>query len=614
MGRLRAPTLLLACVPGLAGLVGWSGLPPRAAWAGEAAEAGAAVAPTTGSAILGADLRAHLEILASDAYEGRLTTEAGGRKAAAYVAASLERSGLTPLGQDGGWFQPYVVPVPVLGEGNRLRGLRGESRLELEVTVDWNPVSVTASAAAEGDLVFAGFGISAPKAGRDDYADLDVKGKVVLVLRRAPTQELARFAALLSKVATATEKGAAGILVVNDATTVKEGGDELLAWNAHVGGAVGSAKIPFGFVTRAAAQRLLALGGADLEALEAQARQGPAGAAVEGARVALTTAMARSTQANARNVAGFLKGRDPDLADEVVILGAHHDHVGRGGPGSLGGAGAQGQVHNGADDNGSGTVALLELAAWFADPAHRPRRSLLFLSFSGEELGLLGSEHYAAHPIVPLADTVAMVNLDMIGRCSKGSVEVGGVGTGTGLKELVQAANLPYGFSLRLDPQGEAPTDSTSFFRRKVPVLWLFTGLHDDYHRPSDDCDRICWDDLERITRLTADILAGLAENDARPTYTDPPKVRRRAVLGVQPAPEPHPRGVRLAGVAADGPAGAAGIHDGDVLLSVGGQTVRSLKDLQEVLRKLEPGKPVTVVVLRDAAEVTVTVTLGEGG
>jgi Zn-dependent M28 family amino/carboxypeptidase len=461
-------------------------------------------------------------------------------------------------------------------------------------------------------LVFAGFGIAAPKEGRDDYADLDVKGKVVLVLRRAPKRELMRHAALLAKLGAAAERGAAALLVVNDAASVKDEGDVLLPWNAHIGAAVGSAKIPFGFVSRAAADAFLAAGKQDLASLEAKAREGPSGVALEGVSAHVRTALSSTKEANARNVVGFLTGRDPELAEEVVVLGAHHDHVGRGSVGSLGGKEGEGQVHNGADDNGSGTVALLELAEWFAQPKNRPRRSLLFLSFSGEELGLLGSVHYVQHPLVPLADTVAMVNLDMIGRCAKGSLEVGGIGTGKGLKDLVAAANKPYGYEIAWDEQGEAPTDSTSFFRQKVPVLWLFTGLHPDYHRPGDDVDKICFDDLANITRLTGDILKRLADADDRVVYTDPPKPKPRPRLGVQPSQEPHERGVALQGVVPGGPAATAGLQAGDVLLSVAGQTVRSQKDLQLVLGRLTPGKPVAVVVLREGNEVTVTVTLGE--
>ena len=586
------------------------GLGARAGSAGS--EVG--LAPTKGKEILVEDLRAHLTLLSSDAFEGRMTAEEGGRKAAEYVAASFARSGLTPLGVDGTWFQPYVLPIPVLGEGNRLEARHGEERLVLEVTKDWNPVSVTPNAEVGGALVFAGFGIAAPDAGHDDYAGLDVKGKVVLVIRKAPPGrgKLARFAPLLSKVTTAAKQGAAAILIVNDAPTAKSEEDALLPWNAGIGGAAGSSPIPFGFLTRAAATRLLALAGLELVALEAQSADAKGARAVEGLSVSLCTAMSATSEANTRNVVGFLRGRDPDLADEVVVIGAHHDHVGRGGGASLGGRAAQGQIHNGADDNGSGTVVLLELAEWFAAGANRPRRSLLFLSFSGEELGLLGSIHYVEHPLVPLADTVAMLNLDMVGRCKDGNLEVGGVGTAQGLQDLVAAANKPHGLNISWDTQGEAPSDSTSFFLKKLPVLFLFTGLHEDYHRPSDDIEKICFDDLGRIALLTRDIVHTIAERDERLVFTVPPKPPRRPRLGVQPSPEPHPGGIALAGVVEGGPAARAGLRAGDVIVSVAGQVVRKVQDLQQVLRKLEPGKPIDVVILREGAEVTVPLTLDE--
>jgi hypothetical protein len=578
---------------------------------GGEAPAGRVEPAATSPEIRVTDLRAHVQVLASDAYEGRMSTEAGGRMAAEYVAASFRQSGLAPKGVDGTWFQPFTVPLPVLGEGNLLAMKAGEASRSYALGTQWNPISVTATADVAAGLVFAGFGIAA-KEGRDDYAGLDVKGRVVLVLRRAPTRQLMDHAPLLAKLNAAAQRGAAALLVVNDAGTVKEGGDVLLPWNAHIGAAAGSAKIPFAFVSRAAAGEMLAAAGLDLDAVETAARAGAASRALPEVEVRLRTAMSETREANARNVVGFLLGRDPELADEVVVIGAHHDHVGRGGPGSLAGPEGRAHVHNGADDNASGTALLLELAEWFARGENRPRRSLLFLSFSGEELGLLGSIHYVKHPLVPLEDTVAMVNLDMVGRCTKNNLEVGGVGTARGLRELVAAANRVHGFEVRWDAQGEAPTDSTSFFRAKIPVLWFFTGMHADYHRPGDDADKVCYDDLGRITRLTGDVVRAIAEQDERLVYTDPPKQRRRARLGVQPSAEPHERGVALQSVVPEGPAAAAGLLAGDVLLTVAGQTVRTVPDLHEVLRKLEPGKPVAVTVLRDGAEVAVTITLGE--
>jgi hypothetical protein len=581
------------------------------------AEGETTLAPSQGAAILEADLRAHLQRLASDAFEGRMTAEEGGRRAAEYVAASFARSGLTPLGVDGTWMQPYVLARPVLGEGNRLvaRGAEGAEPLTLAVTQDWNPLSVTASVSAQGALVFAGFGISAPDEGHDDYADLDVKGKVVLVIRKLPpdSAKLARHAALLAKVGTAADKGAAALLIVNDEATAGAEKDALFPWNQDVGAPTGSARIPCGFLTRAAAERLLALGGLSLGPLEAVARERKGARGIDGVTVEVDARVGKTETANTANVVGFLRGRDPDVCDEVVVVGAHHDHVGRGASGaSLGGPKARGEVHNGADDNASGTVALLEMAEWFGKLENRPRRSLLFLSFSGEELGLLGSLYYVEHPIVPLGDTVAMVNLDMVGRSKDGNVEVGGVGTAKGLQDLVAAANKPHGLSISWDPQGEAPSDSTSFFFKKIPVLFMFTGLHEDYHRPSDDVEKIAFGDLTRITLLTRDVVHEIAEREERLVYTDPPRSSRRPRLGVQPAREPNPNGVALAGVTPDGPAARAGMQAGDVIVAIAGQNVRKVQDLQTVLRKLEPGKPIVVVVLRDGTETTVTVTLDE--
>lgn len=588
------------------------------AWAG----APVALAPTQGPELRVEDLRAHLEVLASDAFEGRMTAEPGGQRAARYVADAFARAGLEARGTSG-WYQPYVLARPVLGPGNALvargpggpAGTKGDEALDLKVGSDWNPLSVTASARAQGPLVFGGFGIAAPDDGHDDYAALDVKGKVVLVLRKSPPGKptLLRQAPLLAKINAAIQRGAAGVLLVNDSATAREEQDGLFPWNQDIGAPTGSAQVPVAWLTRAAAQRLVALAGLDLDRLETASCEAQGACSLEGVAVDLVTALGRTQQANTANVVGFLPGTDAALAREVLVLGAHHDHVGLGNGGaSLGGPKARGAVHNGADDNGSGTVALLELAEWFAVPAHRTRRSLLFLSFSGEELGLLGSLHYVAQPVLPLADTVAMVNLDMVGRSQGGRLEVGGVGTARGLQDLVAEANKAHGLQLSWDPQGSAPSDSTSFFQKRIPVLFLFTGLHDDYHRPSDDVEKVNFTDLLRITRLTADIVTVLGNRDERLAYTDPPRSPRRARLGLTPGREPDARGVPLAGVAPGGPAASAGLRAGDVLLSLAGQPVRTLQDLQEVLRRLEPGKPVPVRLLREGQELAVDVVLGE--
>jgi hypothetical protein len=559
------------------------------------------------------DLRAHLQVLASDAMEGRATTEKGGWEASRYVAESFARSGLTPLGDGGGWFQQYVVPLPILGEGNLLEAKTPSGALSFAVEKDWNPFSATASAKVAGDLVFAGFGIRAPDVPYDDYDGLDVKGKIVLVLRKSPGLKDIEHATFVKKLSVAAERGAAALLVCNDAVTAGSDGDELYPWSVGLGPPSGSGAIPFAFVSRRVAAALLEPLGEDLEAIEKEIRaSGPKSRPVPGVSVELRTAVSTTKDANARNVVGFLPGRDPDVADEVVVLGAHHDHVGKGGFGSLGGSSAAGQVHNGADDNGSGTAALLELAEWFAQSPHRPRRSLLFLSFSGEEMGLLGSLHYVEHPVLPLADAAAMLNMDMIGRCAKHRLEVGGVGTAKGLQDLVAKAAEPHGYELTWDPGGNAPSDSTSFFQKKVPVLFFFTGLHEDYHRPTDDCDKIAWSDLAGIAKLVRDVATEIAERDLRLEYTEPPRPPRPPILGISLSGEPDPSGVAVAKVLPGGPADQAGLKAGDVIVSVAGDIVRTQADLRQTLGKLKPGKTVDVVVLREGESVTIPVTLGE--
>jgi hypothetical protein len=298
-------------------------------------------------------------------------------------------------------------------------------------------LAISPSVEVDGALVFAGYGVTNPMKAYDDYAGLDVRGKVVLVLRRDPPWGgvPTEHATFLAKLGAATEHGAAALLIVNGPRSLKGAPDKPMHWSAMVGGTPGSGRIPYAFLTQAAANAVLAPLGRDVAALEqaidaASGGPKPASAEVPGARVRLKVALERTSGLNARNVVGLLRGSDPALAKEVVIVGAHHDHVGRGAYGSAGGPSAEGKIHPGADDNASGTAALLEVAEALAAQPKRPRRSVLFTSFSGEEMGLLGSVHYCEHPVLPLADTVAMVN---VGPRPRAELETR-VGTAEGLQ------------------------------------------------------------------------------------------------------------------------------------------------------------------------------------
>jgi hypothetical protein len=405
--------------------------------------------------------------LASDDLEGRLSVDAGGRRAEEYVAAEMARLHLEPAGEGGTYFQAVSIPYARLAPGATLSFEGHGASAALAPEAEWNPLGTAEQARTEGALLFAGFGVVRPEKGYDDYAGVDAKGKVLLVIRREPWAGApSPRATFVAKLTEAKNRGAAALLMVNDAKTAKATGDRIPHWSASVGAPRGAGLPPFAFVRRDSIRPVLAAAGLDLDALEqgivgAPGRPRPASRDVPGTRARLVATFARDKPGNARNVAGLLRGSDPALAAEVVLLGAHHDHVGRGWQAGASPAEA-GSVHPGADDNASGTAAVLEVAEALAARGSRPRRSVLFVTFTGEEMGLFGSRRYVEAPLLPLARTVAMVNCDMVGRYDpRRRLEIGGVGTGEGLKALVEGANAPYGLRLAWDEDGVAPSDST---------------------------------------------------------------------------------------------------------------------------------------------------------
>jgi hypothetical protein len=318
-------------------------------------------------------------------------------------------------------------------------------------------------------------------------------------------------------------------------------------------------------------------------------------------------------QADVKNVVAVLEGEGP-LADETIIVGAHYDHLGYGGEGSL--APWTTEIHNGADDNGSGTVALLEVARQLAASGKKPARRIVFIAFTGEERGLLGSARYVREPRFPLESTIAMVNMDMVGRLTDDKLVVYGTGTAANFDKLIDDLNETYAFKIRKDPSGFGPSDHSSFYSKKIPVFHIFTGTHQDYHRPSDDFEKINVPGMRRVIGLVADIVQSIDQQPQRPEYRE---VKRRAsirpmgerpYLGSIPDFSREVEGYALMGVAEGSPADRAGMKAGDVIVKFGDSKIGGLEDIDGALRKYKAGDKVPVVVLRDGKEVTLTVTL----
>ena len=566
-----------------------------------------AAAPSTPPA---AWLLEQVKTLAAPDMEGRASGTTGAERAARHIETELQRLGLRPGGDDGGWRQGFTVPTGIrLGEGNAL-GIVAPSPRALRLGRDFVPLTVSADGGWDGDVVFAGFGITAPDVGWDDYGGLDVRGRLVLVVEGEPRRadpggpfrrpDAYHYAERSHKVINAREHGAAGVLLV---AHPDRAGAALPALTG-----LGQPWSIFALaVSHETADALLAPAGLTLAAATAGVETGPApkSFAVAGVRASVSVALVRE-RGRAANVVGILPGRDARLRDETIVIGAHYDHLGRGGEGSLA-PDALGAVHHGADDNASGVAAVLGLARAFAAAGGAPR-TLVFVAFAGEEMGLLGSTHYVRHPARPLDRTVLMLNLDMVGRLRERTVYVGGVDGGSGLRELVSAHAGGLTLVLRGDPFG--PSDHTAFYSAGRPVLFLFTGAHADYHRPSDTWDKINGAGLAEVTAFAARVVDAVASATTPPAYvrmSAPPSSVRGGYgpfFGVVPEfGERETGGVRVGDVRAGSPAEAAGVRAGDVIVTFAGMTVTTLQDFSFALRSRRPGDRVDVVVVRDGAE-----------
>ena len=591
--------------------------------------------------------------LADDARQGRDTDSPELRQTADWVAEHFDEAGLEPLGDDGGWLQHFTVKGQRrLLDGNTLR--LGDEALELRR--EWIPLQTAMSAEVEGDVVFAGYGISDPDGGYDDYAGLDVKDKLVLVLRRGPNSgvEGSRYSqngpggshiSFATKVNAAFRHGAQALLVVNGPSDFEPGtrADRPMRYGSL--GADTTASLPAAQLSAQSALAILSAHGLDLAAAQKALDESlkPQSRPLAGLSAALTIA-AEEEQIETVNVLGLLPGNDPELANEYVLVGAHMDHVGLGlHAGSRGGSEARGQVHNGADDNASGTAGTIEAARLLAADPEGLRRSIVFATWSGEEWGLLGSQHYVEHPALPLAHCVAVINMDMIGRSKDGYVSIEGVGTSPGFKDLVVDTQLALGLGLdvSLADRPADNSDQASFFAKDIPVLNFFTGLHDDYHMPSDDVDKINADAGAKIATLAGRVAQKLAAADARPVFTplappadavasahtSPPApgaatrdgaapVPYRVVLGTSPdMGYQKDDGVRISSVRPGTPAEKAGLLKGDLIVAFDGVDVRTLQDYATLLFSHKPGDQVVVTVIRGEQTLDLTATLeGKAG
>jgi hypothetical protein len=570
---------------------------------------------------------AHIKFLASPELKGRLTGTPELNKAADYIAAQFLKAGLQPVAP-GGYFEDFQVSATTaLSDADALSIQAAAVQKQFKQVIDFIPLNLSGNGTADAALVFAGYGITAPEYHYDDYAGVDVRDKIVIILRHEPQENneksvfagknLTDHALISSKVVNAKLHGAKAVLLVNDLPNHGGSEDELPRFEPLM--ATENLAVLVDQVSVRVIDELLADSRESVQSLMTEIDRGlsPHSFVLPKVTAAMTTNLKRE-QRTVHNVAAYWPGQ----TDEYVILGAHYDHLGLGEQNSLAPS-LIGTVHPGADDNASGTAGVIELArAAAASGVHR--RGFLFLCFAGEEEGLLGSAYYAAHPMKPLEKAVAMINMDMIGRLRDNKLYVGGVGTGSTLQPLVEKASAHSGLKTdQSEAGGYGASDHTSFTSRQVPTLFFFSGLHSDYHKPGDTWDKINSPDAVRVLAEVSEIATALADASERPQFV---RVAENPHAGGQgdsggggygpyfgsiPDFGGPPHGVRFSDVRDSSPAAKAGLKAGDVLVEFDGKAIDNLYDFTYALRQHKPGDKVRVKVLRDglpvAAEVLLT-------
>ena len=581
-------------------------------------------------------IQQRVEFLASDELEGRMTGSEGAKRAAEHIATQFSQLNLKPVGDAASYFQEFEFTAGrrIIAEENRFhltRQMHGsEQVMEFSVERDFQPLSFSRNGVVEGEVVFVGYGLTVPGElgeGYDAYAGLDVKDKIVVALRYVPEdveperrQQLNRYAGLRYKAMQAREQGAKAFLVVAGPNSPNAGKLIPLDFDSSLA----DSGIVAASISDTVANAIFAPSGKNLK--DVQSRLDVENPHFLGqfplpeVKVKIVVSVEKVKKTD-QNVVALLAPSELTTETEYVIVGAHYDHIGRGEIGSLARKGEEGQIHNGADDNASGTAVVLELALTLSEAYQKQpekfRRGIIFALWSGEELGLIGSTHFVNHPIVPLEKVTAYINFDMVGRLRENKLILQGVGSSSVWTKLIEKRNIPIGFNLTLQEDPYLPTDVTAFYPKEIPVLSFFTGGHEDYNRPTDDPDTLNYEGIERISRLAHGIVLDLIGAAERPAYV---RVERsqseegsrdtlRAYLGTIPDYTTEGTGVKLSGVRAGGPADKAGLKGGDVIVEFGGQKITNIYDYTYALDAVKIGEPVEVVVLREGKRVKLTVT-----
>ncbi len=549
----------------------------------------------------------HISYLASDELEGRKPGTPTGNLAADYIANHFNQLGLTLLGENGKQFFQVITSV-TLGPNNSLKaagieGVAGEN---------YTPTAFSSSTSLNAAVSFVGYGfmIDGDTLSWDDYAAVNVKDRWVMILRGTPENEARsskfdKYSALRHKLLVARDHGAAGVIFVSGSKFEAE--DELI--DLRIERNLSQATLPVLHVKRALADQILAESSKTISDLETKLDTDLQPASLDLDIVLSATTEIIQQEVTTQNVIALLQGSDSVLKEEYIVVGAHYDHLGWGGKGSGSRRPDTTAIHNGADDNASGVAAVLEIAEKLTLGKKSPKRSILFMAFGAEEMGLLGSKFFTKNPLVDKSQIKQMFNLDMVGRLNptKPSLTIGGTGTGRGMEDFLQQHATNREFQLSTTPDGYGPSDHAAFYVEDVPVLFFFTGITEEYHTPQDDVETINIAGEKAIADYAYDLIADLSSRKETFTFQEagpkgPPQDGKRGKVKMGIIPDfaaANINGFLIGGVVPGGPAALAGMKTGDVMVALEGLSVMNVYDYMSRMAEVKPGQRVTVEVMR---------------
>lgn len=602
-------------------------------WNNDAAMAALASAPFRGAKksaflpqVLAPELKAKVTFLSSDSLEGRMTGSAGIKEAAAYITDEVQTLGLKPLTGLDGYTQsfPFIADLKVEEKKTKLEAFyAGSKKGDLfELYKDYIPASFSLNGDVKADVVFAGYGLRTPGTAvvqYDSYSGVDVKDKIVVVLRGEPEslseedqKEVIRYSSFRYKSMVARELGAAGIIMIDlYDKTFKGIGNETTPGNMGIVAAL---------VNPAVANQWFAKNGTTLDAVKKSLlKYNPHQASafeIKDLTLELHVDLTRVKKEDV-NIFAMLPASKP--TDDYILIGAHYDHLGFGETGSRATDAEKHFIHNGADDNASGTATLLELAEYLTDLKKKQpylfTKNIVFVWWSGEELGLVGSNYFKDNPPLPLKNFKAYLNFDMVGRLRDNKLILQGLGSSEGWKGIVERKNVVAGFQLSLQDDPYVPTDGMSMYQAGMPTLCFFTGMTEEYHTPEDDVETLNFNGMARVTDFAILIIKELLKPDLQLDYAEVSMEKTRSssgfsvYLGTIPDYAAEVEGVKLSGVRADGPADKAGIKGGDIIVGLAGKTIGNIYDYTYALGDLVPDVEVDMIVMRDGKKLTLKVT-----